>query len=107
MRGIVDTVFIEDQRLRESGQLQQPMPVGVVASKSRHLEAKHDAGTPESDFADQLLETIPVVSMRAGDACIAVDRVDTLYGPAKRHGAFAQTVLALATLGVLKDLSQR
>src|ERR1039457_2314816 len=105
MRRIVDTVFIEDQCLCESGQLQQPMPVGVVASKSRHLEAKHDAGTPESDFADELLESVSVLGVCAGDTEIAVDRVDTLDGPTKCHGTFAQTVLALATLGVIEDLS--
>jgi len=55
---IVNPILIEDQSLGECRQLEQPMPVGVVAREARHFKPKHDPGVPECHFAHELLDTI-------------------------------------------------
>jgi len=44
VRWIVDSILIEDQGLRECGELEQSMPVGVVACKARYFQPEHDPG---------------------------------------------------------------
>jgi len=41
---IVDAVFVQDQRMRKGSELDQPMPIGVVARQARDLEAVMDHG---------------------------------------------------------------
>jgi hypothetical protein len=40
--GVIDAILIEDQGLGERGELQQSMPVGVVASKVSVRESRID-----------------------------------------------------------------
>jgi hypothetical protein len=59
----------------------------------------------EPDLGYELLEARPVGRRGARQAEIDVDDDDTLIGPAERHGALPQGVLALGALHVLEDLS--
>ena len=62
---------------------------------------------PESHFADQMLESVAVLGLSAGEAEVAIDRVNPLDRPAECDGSIAQCVLTLAALGVLEHLPQR
>jgi hypothetical protein len=61
----------------------------------------------EGDFADQMLKSIAVLGVRAGDAEIIIDRVNAIGCPAERDGSIAQRVLALRALGIFEHLTQR
>ena len=73
-------------------------------TRTGDLEAQHDARMAEGDLADQMLETIAVLSRLTGQSQVIVDRVNTLGGPTQCHGTIAQRILALGALGVLKYL---
>jgi hypothetical protein len=61
----------------------------------------------ESHFADQMLEAVAVISAGAGNAQVCVDRVNAVYRPTEGNRSLTQSVLALATLGVLEYLTLR
>lgn len=107
VRRIIQPVFIEDERVAERTELEQPMPVGGVARKTRHLQAEDDADATETDLGDEALEALAVGGTRPGLAEIAVDDDDAIERPTKCNGTVAQRVLTQRALGVLQDLAQR
>jgi hypothetical protein len=106
VRRVVHAILVADQRGRQRADLEQPVPVHRIARQARDLQAEHDAGMPHADLGDKALEAL-AVGRGAGLAEVAVDHDDALLGPAERHRALAQAVLALGALGVLEHLSQR
>ena len=50
--GMVDAVGVGDQRVGHPGQVQQPVPVGVVAGQSRAFQRQHDPDLPQPDLGD-------------------------------------------------------
>ena len=57
---VIQPVLVADQRGRHGADLQQPVPVGVVAGQPGHLQAQHDPGPAHADLGDQPLEAFPV-----------------------------------------------
>ena len=103
----VDPVFIDNQRVGQRADLQQPVPVCGVARQARDLEPEHDAGMSHAHLAHELLETFPVDARCPGLAKVAVDHPDPLHRPAQRHRPLPQGVLAQGALGVLEHLPHR
>ena len=58
VRGIVDAILIEDQRLGERADLEEPVPVGRIPSEPGDLETHDNAGAPQPDVGDETLESI-------------------------------------------------
>ena len=80
---MVDPVGIGDQRVGHPGQVQQPVPVGVVAGQPRHLQRQHDPDLAEPDLGGQLGEPGPAGGARAADAEVVVDHPDRAARPAQ------------------------
>ena len=62
---IVNAILVQDQRLSERRQLEQAVPVGVVACQARDLKPEDDPGMAECHLADQMLEAVAVLGMSA------------------------------------------
>src|SRR5659263_97398 len=95
------TGIVEDQRLGQRADLEQPVPVGVVPRQPGDLEADDDAGLAHADVGDEPLEAFPALGAGAGAAQVIVDDDDLVGGTAERHGPAAQRVLAVGGGGVL------
>ena len=104
---VVEPVLIEDERVGECAQLEQPMPIGGVARQARDLQAQHYPHASQADFSHQPLEALAIRGARCGLPQIAVDHHDAIERPAQGDGALAQGILALRAFGVLKYLPQR
>jgi hypothetical protein len=102
--GIINAIFIEDERIAEGANLEQPMPIGRVARKPRDLQPQNNTGFAQAHLRHQPLKSLPVGGGSPGLAQIGIDHDDALDRPAKRHGLAPQRVLALRALRVLKDL---
>ena len=102
--GVIEAVFVADQRAGHAAQLQQLVPVGGVAGQPGAFQAQDDPGPAEGDLGDQLLESFPVGGAGAGLALVDVDDGDLAGGPAQRDRPAAQVVLADRGLGVVQDL---
>ena len=107
VRWIVHAILVEDQRVGERADLQQPVPVGVVPRQTRDLEPHDDARAPHAHLGDQALKALAPSRRGARLALIAVDDDDPLVGPAECRRARAKRVLALRALDVLDDLPHR
>src|SRR5713226_9181709 len=57
---VVGAVLVADQGAGHGADLQELMPVGVVAGQPRAFQAQHDPGPAEGHLGDQLLESFPV-----------------------------------------------
>ena len=51
--GMIDAVGVADQRIGEAAQLDEAMPIGVVARQARDLEPEHEADVSERDFGGE------------------------------------------------------
>ena len=104
---IVDAVFIEDEGCGQGAQLDEAMPIGRVAGEPRDFQAHDDAGLAERHLADEFLEAVARRRARSGLAEIAIDDMNVLDRPACGDRAITQRILALRTLAVFGDLTQR
>ena len=103
---MVDAVCVGDQGVGHSGQIQQPIPVGVVAGQSGTLQRQHHPDLPEPDPGDQIGEPGPPGRRGPGPAEVFVDHADRRRRPAQRVCAGDQVVLAGGRFGVALDLGQ-
>src|SRR3954465_13270364 len=105
--GIVEAFAIGNERPKQGAQLEQLMPVAVVACEPGGVEADDQARVAEPDLGDELLETSSFDAPRTGLAEILVDDVDPLARPAEPDGAVDQAVLKLGALVMVPDLVDR
>jgi len=68
---------------RQSAQVDQAAPVGVVASQAGDLKCEHEAGATESDIGGRAAEAVAVVDGLAGEAEVLVDDGDVVWVPAQ------------------------
>ena len=94
VRWIIHAVFIENERVGQSADLQQPVPVGGVSRQAGNFQAKHDASFAQADFGDQLLKAFPIHSRGAGLPEIGVDDDDAAprASPRRPHAGADRTV---------------
>jgi hypothetical protein len=104
---VIQAVLVENEGAGQCADLQQPVPVGVVAGQPGDLQAEHDPGPAHGHLGDEALETIAIGGGGAGLALVGVNDHDLLGGPAQRDGPTAQVVLAVGGLGVGQYLPQR
>ena len=97
VRRIIDAVFIQNERVRQCADFQQPVPVRGVACQTGHLQAQDNTGAAHADFGDELLKTLAVHGRSAGLAEIGVDDNDLPFRPSQRDRPLAQ----LASVGQL------
>src|SRR5215470_5284179 len=53
---MVDAVAVSDQSVGDAAQIEQAIPVGIVACHAGDLEAEHDAHVSERHFRDHTCE---------------------------------------------------
>ena len=104
--GSYRAVLVADQRVGQGADLQQAMPIGVVAGQPAALQAEHDAGSPHADIRHQTLEPLPVSGGCPGVSLVDVDHDDLFGRPAQSHRPLSQVVLTDARLGVVQHLTQ-
>ena len=84
--GIVETFAVGEDHAEQRAQLEELMPVTVVAGQPRGVEAEHQAGVAEPDLGEELLDAVALAARRARLAEILVDDVDALTRPAEPDG---------------------
>ena len=104
---IIQAVLVADQRRGHGADLQQPVPVGVVAGQPGYLQAQHDPGAAHADLGDQTLKSLPIGGRGSRLALIGVDGDDPLDFPAQRDRLLPQRILAGGGFGVGQHLTQR
>ena len=98
---VIEAVLVADQRAGHGADLQQPVPVGVVAGQPGHLQAEHDPGPAHADLGDQALEAFPVGGRGAGLALVGVDDDDLLGWPSPARSPVCRSAYWRAADSVL------
>jgi hypothetical protein len=80
---MIDAVTIANQRVGEAGKIDEPVPVGVVAGKPRHLEAEHEANAGHGHLGGEPREAGTHDSTGAGKTEVLVNDDNALLGPAE------------------------
>ena len=78
---MIDPVSIADERVGDSAQVEQPIPIGVVASQARDFKPQDHAGTTERYFGCQVREAGAFGQAGTGDAEVLVEDRDILAVP--------------------------
>ena len=105
--GIVQAFAIGNQHTKQRTQLEELMPIPVVARETRRIQAHDQAGFAQTHFRDQHLKALPVSARRSGLAKIVVDDMNPFAWPTEQAGSLDQTILQLSALLVMADLSRR
>jgi len=100
-------LFIEDERIGQRADLQQPVPVGGVSRQARNFQTEHNARFAQTHFRDQFLKAFPIDSRCTGLPQVAVDDDDALHRPAQGNRLLAQSVLTLGAFGIFEHLAKR
>jgi hypothetical protein len=103
-RRMIDAVGIADERVGETAEIKQAVPIGIVAREAGHFEAEHDADMSERDFCSETGEAAALDDAGAGQAEVFVDHDDLLRRPAE-HGCLGdQSILTLRGFAIVLDL---
>src|SRR4051794_7048000 len=100
--GLVEAFAIGNEHPKQGAQLEQLMPVAVVACKARDLSGCDRANLAETDLRDHALEAGARGAAGRRTAEVLVD--DLNLRPAKLREAVAHGVLKPLTLAVVMDL---
>ena len=104
---MVDRVGVGDQGVAHPGQVQQPVPGGVIAGEPGDLQRDDDAYLAQRDLGDQVLKPVTVPGDRPRDSLVGVDQPDRAVRPAEPGCPAGQVVLAQRRFGVAFYLGQR
>ena len=104
---MIESVDIADESVGDAAQVQQPVPLGVVARHSRCFAAEEDAHLAHRDFIGHLGEAMAKDHARGGVRQILIDNFDLGFRPAQLDGPLVQLVLEVSGLAVHQHLRGR
>jgi hypothetical protein len=103
--GVVDTLGVDDQRVQQRAEVEQLIPVAVIAGQARDLEADHRADAAQTDLGHEPLKPGQIGGGRRRLPEILIDDDDLM--PAQRAGVGRQVILPPATFLMMADLVER
>ena len=102
--GVVEAVGVADQRVGHAAQVEQPIPVGVVARQPRDLQAEHQPGVAERDLGRQAREPRALDCPEPEMPEVLVDHHHLLAREPELERPADERVLALGRLDVALEL---
>ena len=97
---MVDAVGVGDQRVGQRAQVQQLVPVGVVAGQPADLDAEDDPDPAQPDVGDQILEPLPGGGVGPGPAQVGVDHPHLVRHPSPTRPRVRAARIGAARLSV-------
>ncbi len=101
---MIEAVAVSDQSVGDAAEIEQAVPVGIVARHAGDFEAEHDADVAEGYFRGQAGEPGALGESGAGHAQVFVDDDHLFFGPTQLAGFLDQSILASGGLAVVLDL---
>ena len=106
-RRMIDAVGIADQRVGEAGEIDEAMPIGIVARKARHFEAEHEPDVGERHLGGETRKAGSCNRAGAGKAEVLVDDENAIVGPAELARFAGKRILPLRRFAIVLDLARR
>src|SRR5260221_14767567 len=101
---IVDALFVNDEGVSESTNLQKVIPVAAGASQARDFQTQDRTAVLEPHFSHQRLKPIPPNGRGARVSLILINDLNVLSCPSQAESTLHQVVLAHGTGGVVFPL---
>src|SRR5258708_280332 len=101
---MIDPVAISNQRIRHAAQIEQTIPVGVVARETGDFESEHDAHVAQRHFRGHAGESGALHRSGAGKAKVFINDDHLFLGPPQFAGPFHQSILTRRRLPVVLHL---
>lgn len=92
--GIVDTVLIGEQPVKDPAQINEMMPVFARPRQAAHFQPKHDSNVLHCDFRQELLKSLAIVGATPTQTEILIDHQDAVGMPSERDGMIAKCILS-------------
>ncbi len=101
---VIHPLAVSDQNAKQRTQLDQPMPIVIVASEARGVQAQHQSRPAQADLGDQPLKAAAPFARCSRLAEVVIDDFDPLLWPTEEDRPVDQPVLQLGALLMLADL---
>jgi hypothetical protein len=99
------STLIDDERIGHAAQIEQTVPVGVVARQTRDFESENDSNVPQCYLGGHARKAATICDTGAREAQILVDHTDLLFVPAEAERTLSKRVLALCRFAVVLNLT--
>src|ERR1700730_3809900 len=106
-RWMIYAVTITDESVCNAAEIEQTVPIGVVASQSRDLQTENDSDMAQGNFGSQASKTIPLNNAGSRKSEVFIDNEDLLRIPTKGSRFGDQSILPFCRFAVVLDLSGR
>jgi hypothetical protein len=104
-RGVIEPIAVADQGVGEAAQIEQAVPLGVVAGEPGNLDAEQDADVAEGHLGGQVGEAGSVHNAGCRQPQVVLHELDLVAAPAEFDGAIDESVLAAGRFGVAFELA--
>ena len=101
---MIEAVSIADESVGETSQINEAMPIGVVAGEPRCFKAEHEADVGERHFGGEPGKSGTGDGAGPREAKILINDKDALIRPTEFARLAGQGVLALRRLSIVLDL---
>src|SRR4029077_11056650 len=98
---MISAVGVAKEGASEAAEIEQTVPIGVVAREAGHLETEHDTNVSERDLGSETGEAAALTDAAAGQSEVFVDHDELLCRPAKRGCLGDQGILALRRFSIV------
>jgi hypothetical protein len=103
-RRVIQTIAVADQSVGQAAEIEQAIPISIIACETRDFESQDDADSPEGNFGSQANEAGPFGDTRTGKTEVFINEDHLLFGPTELLGSLGQRVLTRGRLPVLLHL---
>src|SRR5512145_1204582 len=104
---MIKSIEIANERVGDATQLQEAIPLRVVAGDAGSFQTENDADLAQADFLGHLRKAVAEHYARAGVRQVFVDDFDLRARPTELDSALAQLVLTLCRLAIHEHLRGR
>ena len=104
---MIDAVGIADERVGEAAEVDQAVPVGIVAGEAGDFETEHDPDMSERNVRRKPRETTTLNNAGTGHAEVLVEDDNLLHRPAECGRPGGQRILTLRRFAIVLDLGGR
>src|SRR5580692_961704 len=101
---MVDPIAVADQSVRHAAQIEQAIPVGIVARHTGDFQAEHDAYMSQCNFRGHVCEPRTFRPSRTGETEVFINDDHLFFCPTQLTGFLNQSILPSRGLTVVLHL---
>src|SRR5215469_16269041 len=102
---MIDAIGIANERVGQASEVDETVPIGVIAGEPRDLETEHKTHPCECYFGGEVSKARSPHRAVTGEAEILIDDNDSILRPTELTGLGRERILPLRRFAIVLDLS--